>query len=69
MQGMTKTLSELFAMLKTIEFEIKKEHDVFMVSRTVEFKRPGRKDKPVVTPPKARNPGPKSSVECFYCKG
>src|SRR3954465_9822881 len=80
MQGMTKTPSELFAMLKTAEVEIKKEHVVFMVNKTVEFKKSGKKekgkkgipkkgDKPVVTPRKAPKPGPKPGVECFYCKG
>src|SRR3954470_17464777 len=39
MQGMTKTPFELFAMLKSAEVEIKKEHDVFMVNNTTEFKR------------------------------
>src|SRR3954470_20443044 len=80
MQGMTKTPSELFAMLKTAEVEIKKEHVVFMVNKTVEFKKSGKKekgkkgipkngDKLVVTPRKAPKPGPKPGVECFYCKG
>src|ERR1041385_7852975 len=45
MQGMTKTPSELFAMLKTAEVEIKKEHAVFMVNKTVEFKKSGKKEK------------------------
>src|ERR1041384_5660951 len=80
MQGMTKTPSELFAMLKTAEVEIKKEHAVFMVNKTVELKKSGKKekgkkgspkkgDKPVVTPRKAPKAGPKPGVECFYCKG
>src|SRR3954470_6864877 len=80
MQGMTKTPSELFAMLKTAEVEIKKEHVVFMVNKTVKFKKSGKKekgkkgspkkgDKPVVTPRKATKLGPKPSVECFYFKG
>src|SRR4051812_44250939 len=33
MQGMTKTPYESFAMLKSVEVEIKKEHDVFMVNK------------------------------------
>src|SRR3954469_19577915 len=80
MQGITKTPSELFAMLKTAEVEIKKEHAVFLVNKTVEFKNSGKRekgkkgspkkgDKPVVTPRKAAKPGPKPDVECFYCKG
>ena len=39
MQGMTKAPSELFAMLKSAEVEIKKEHVLFMVNKTTEFKR------------------------------
>src|SRR3954466_3885212 len=69
MQGMTKTPSELFAMLKSAEVEIKKEHDVFMVNKTTEFKRSSRRDKEkkgspkkdgksVVIPPKAPKPKP-----------
>ena len=37
MQGMNKSLSELFAMLKTAEVEIKKEHVVLMVNKTTDF--------------------------------
>mgnify|MGYP005836554491 CR=1 FL=1 len=33
MQGMDKTITELFAMLKAAEVEIKKEHQVLMVTR------------------------------------
>ena len=79
MQGMPKTPSELFAMLKTVEVEIKKEHVVFMVNKTVEFKKSGKRDKgkkgspkkggkPVVAH-KAPKPGPKPGIECFYYKG
>src|SRR3954468_17929336 len=78
MQRMTKTPSELFAMLKSVEVEIKKEHAVFMVHKTTEFKRSSRRykgkkgspkkdGKSVVVPPKA--PKPKPGVEFFYCKG
>src|SRR3954469_2575714 len=78
MQGMTKTPSELFAMLKSAEVEIKNDHAVFMVNKTTEFKRSRRRDKgkkgspkkdgkSVVVPPKA--PKAKPGVECFYCKG
>ena len=80
MQGMTKTPSKLFAMPKTAVIEIKKEHAVFMVNKTVEFKKSGKRakgkkgspkkgGKPVVTPRKAPKPGPKPGVECFSCKG
>src|SRR3954464_5698085 len=78
MQGMTKTPSELFAMLKSAEVDMKKEHVVFVVNKTTEFKRSSRRDKgkkgspkkdgkSVVVPHKA--PKPKPGVECFYCKG
>src|SRR3954469_18821813 len=78
MQGMTKTPSELVAMLKSAEVEIKKEHAVFMVNKTTQFKKssmwekankggPKRDGKSVVVPPKT--PKPKPGVECFYCKG
>ena len=43
MQGMTKSLSELFAMLKTAEVEIKKEHVVLMVNKTTDFKKSDKK--------------------------
>src|SRR4051812_7097407 len=33
MQGMDKTIPELFAMLKAVEVEIKKEHQVLMVEK------------------------------------
>ena len=76
MQGMTKTPSELFAMLKTAEVEIKKEHAVFTVNKTVEFKKSGKREKGKKGSPKkgdkpvkAPKPGPKPGVECFYCKG
>src|SRR4051812_21615763 len=36
MQGMTKTPSELFAMLKSVEVKIKKEHAVFMINKTTD---------------------------------
>ena len=45
MQGMTKTLAEVFAMLKTAKVEIKKEHTVLMVNKTTNFKKPGQKGK------------------------
>src|SRR3954463_3269401 len=45
MQGMTKTPSGLFAMLKSAEVEIKKEHNVFMVKNTTKFKGSSIRDK------------------------
>jgi hypothetical protein len=45
MQGMTKSLSELFAMLKTTKVEIKKEHNVLLVNKTMDFKKSGKSTK------------------------
>jgi hypothetical protein len=51
MKVISKSLSELFAMLKTAEVEIKKEHTVLMVNKSMYFKKPrtntkGLKGKP-----------------------
>ena len=43
-QGMEKTIPELFAMLKTAEVEIKKEHNVLMVNKTTSFKKKGQRE-------------------------
>src|SRR3954462_658451 len=43
MQGMDKTIPELFAMLKAAEVEIKKEHEVLMVNKTTSFKKKGQR--------------------------
>ncbi|KAK1620338.1 hypothetical protein QYE76_025855 [Lolium multiflorum] len=42
MQNMNKELPELFAMLKSAEVEIKKEHQVLMVNKTTSFKKQGK---------------------------
>ena len=42
MQGMHKTIPELFAMLKAAEVEINKEHQVLMVNKTTSFKKNGK---------------------------
>ncbi|KAK1697104.1 hypothetical protein QYE76_013801 [Lolium multiflorum] len=42
MQNMNKELPELFAMLKSSEIEIKKEHQVLMVNKTTSFKKQGK---------------------------
>ena len=42
MQGMMKTILELFAMLKSAKVEIKKEHQVLMVNKTISFKKRAR---------------------------
>ena len=39
MQGMDKTIPELFTMLKAAEVEIKKEHQVLMVNKTTSFRK------------------------------
>ena len=44
MQGMNKTIPELFAMLKAAEVEIKKEHHVLMVNKTTSFKKKGQRE-------------------------
>ena len=73
MQGMKKNISELFAMLKIAEVDIKKEHQVLMVSKTTSFKKKGKKGVPKkgsknAAPTKKHKSGPKSESECFYCK-
>jgi hypothetical protein len=45
MQGMTKSLSELFAMLKTTEVKIKKEHNMLLVNKIMDFKKSGKSTK------------------------
>ena len=42
MQGMDKTIPELFAMLKAAEVAIKKEHQVLMVNKTTSLKKKGK---------------------------
>ena len=77
MQGMTKTIPELFMMMKSMKVEIKKEHQVLMINETTSFKKraKGKKGnfkkngKQVVTPVKKLKVGPKLETECFYCKG
>ena len=39
MQGMTKTIPELFVMLKSTKVEIKKENQVLMIDKTTSFKK------------------------------
>ena len=74
---MTKTIPELFMMLKSTKVEIKKEHQVLMIDKTISFKKraKGKKGnfkqngKQVVTPVKKPKAGPKPEIECFCCKG
>ena len=77
-QGMEKTISELFAMLKSAKVEIKKEHQVLMFNNTTSFKKKGQRKrkgtsrkngKQVATPMKKPKARPKSETRCFYCKG
>ena len=42
MQGMTKTIPELFVMLKSMKVEIKKEHQVLMINKTTSFEKKGK---------------------------
>ncbi|KAK1630957.1 hypothetical protein QYE76_005272 [Lolium multiflorum] len=73
MQNMNKELPELFAMLKSAEIEIKKEHQVLMVKKTTSFKKQGKSKgknkksgKKAATPPVKPKTGP--DLECYYCK-
>ena len=79
MQGMEKSIPELYLMPKSAEVEIKKEHQVLMVNKTTSFKKgKGKKNfkdgKGVAAPgkpaagKKPRN-GPKPETKCFYFKG
>ncbi|KAK1647380.1 hypothetical protein QYE76_065185 [Lolium multiflorum] len=75
MQNMNKELPELFAMLKSAEIEIKKEHQVLMVNKTTSFKKQGKSKgknkksgKKAATPPVKPKSGPKPDAECYYCK-
>ena len=77
MQGMDKTIPELFAMLKAAELEIKNEHQVLMVNKATSFKKKGKgkkgnfkkNNKKVAAQGKKPKSGPKPETECFYCKG
>ena len=77
MQGMNKTIPELFAMLKAAEVEIKKEHQVLMVNKTTNFKKKGKgkkgnfkkNGKQVVAQEKKPKSGPKPETKCFCNKG
>ena len=76
MQEMTKTIPDLFVMLKSTKVEIKKEHQVLMIDKTTSLKKraKGKKGnfkqngKQVVTPAKKPKAGPKPETECFYRK-
>ena len=77
MQGMMKTIPELFMMMKSMKVEIKKEHQVLMINKTTSFKKraKGQKGnfkkngKQVAAQVKKPKSGPKPKTKCFYCKG
>ncbi|KAI5012071.1 hypothetical protein ZWY2020_024205 [Hordeum vulgare] len=80
MQGMEQTIPELYSILKSVEVEIKKEHQVLMVNKTTCFKKGKgkknfKKDVKAVAPPskpvarKKPKKEPKPETECYYCKG
>ncbi|KAK1653416.1 hypothetical protein QYE76_071221 [Lolium multiflorum] len=69
MHNMNKELPELFAMLKSAEIEIKKEHQVLMVNKTNSFNKQGKSKgknkksgKRAATPPVKPKTGPKPSA-------
>ena len=71
MQGMNKTIPELFAMLKAAEVEIKKEHQVLMVNKTTGFKEgQGQEGKLHEWQASCRSSEetqePKPETKCFY---
>ena len=76
MQGMDKTIPDLFTMLKAAEVEIKKEHQVLMVNKTTSFKKKGKgkkgnfkkNNKQVAAQEKKPKSGPKPETEYFYYK-
>ena len=71
MQGMEKTIPEVFAMLKSAEVEVKKEHQVLMVNKTTKFKKgKGKKNfkkdgKGVAAPGQTVAGKPEGSVPCL----
>ena len=77
MQGMNKTIPDLFTMLKAAEVEIKKEHQVLMVNKITGFKKKGKgkkgkfnkNGKKVAAQVKKSKSEPKPETKCFYCKG
>ena len=76
MQGMERTIPELFAMLKAMEVDIKKEHQVLMVNKTTSFKKgKGKKGifkknvKVVAAPMKKPKAGPKPRLSASIARG
>src|SRR6266498_3461578 len=64
-------------MVKAVEVEVKKEHQVYMVKKTTSFKKKGKgkkgnfkkNSKQVATPRTKPKYVPKPKTECFYYKG
>ena len=64
-------------MLKSVEVEIKKDHQVLMVNKTTSFKKKGKgkkgnfkkNGKQVATSAKKPKSGPKPETECLHYKG
>ena len=69
MQGMTKTIPELFVMLKSTKVEIKKEHQVLMIDKTTSFKKKGKGKERETSSRMANKLSPKPETECLHCKG
>ena len=75
MQG--KFIPKLFVVLKAVKVEVKKEHQVLMVSKTTSFKKKGegkkgnfkKNGKQVAAQVKKPKSNPKPETKCFYCKG
>src|SRR3954467_14069652 len=73
--GSTDTITELFAKLKAVEVDIKKDNHVLMVNKPSFKKGKGAKKtfkkgggKRVAPAEKKLKSGPKPDTECFYCK-
>ena len=76
MRGMTKTIPELFVMLKSTKVEIKKSIKCWWLTRPLVSRKGQREEGELQKErqasccfreePKAR---PKPETECFYCKG
>ena len=74
MQGMTKTIPKLFAMLKSAKVEIKKNIKCWWLTKTTSFKKRGKGNfkkngKQVAARVKKPKSGPKTETKCFYSKG
>ena len=75
MQGMEKTIPEVYSLLKSTEVEIKREHQVLMVNKTTSFKKgkgkrnfkkDGKTFAGLVKKPKVE---PNPETKCFCNKG